>query len=231
MAKATENTNLNDRINEFVQKNRTPIFVFIGLIVLALAVFITSITLIGENRKRGTIAVEELFSRYETLRPFIGDESSAGDLDGLMKELETLAKKTRGYPGGRAWAIIAAIYGEKNEWAEAENAWAGAAKTAQKTNLEPIAWFNAAVAAEEQGKNDQALEYYEKSLAVKSAFPAAVQAQFSVGRLRESGGDREGAIEAYRALISGWSYDTIWTNLAHSRIAALEAKKLIETND
>jgi tetratricopeptide (TPR) repeat protein len=231
MGKTTENDNLNEKINNFVQKNRTPIFVFIGLIVLALAAFITSVSVIGAVRNRGISAVEDFSERYETLRPFVTDESYNVELQTLISDLEGFVKKSNGYPGGKAWAIIAAMHGEKNEWAQAESAWAAAAKTAKKTYLEPIALFNAAAAAEEQGKNEQALEYYEKSLEIKTAFPAAVQAQFSVGRLRESRGDNKGAVEAYRALISGWSYDTIWANLAHSRIAALEARIQSETND
>ena len=230
MSKADENTDLNEKINNFVRKNRTPILVSIGIIVLVLAGFIITVSVIGASRNRAISAVEDLFSRYETLRPSISadplpnGDSSGSELETLLTDLETFAKKTGGYAGGRAWAIIAAIHGGKKDWAQAENAWTSAANTAKKTYLEPIAWFNAAACAEEQGKNEQALEYYANSLEVKAAFPAAVQAQFSIGRLKETGGDREGAIEAYRTLISRWSYDTTWANLAHSRIAALEAQ-------
>jgi len=55
-------------------------------------------------------------------------------------------------------------------------------------------------------------------------FPAAPRAQFSVGRLRESLNEDEKAIEAYRAVISSWPNDQVWTNLARSRIIALEIK-------
>jgi len=59
-------------------------------------------------------------------------------------------------------------------------------------------------------------------------FSSAPRAQFSVGRLHETLNENEKAVEAYRAVISSWPYDQIhdqiWTNLARSRIIALEAK-------
>ncbi len=224
MQKTAEKTGLNERINDFVQKNRTPIFVSLGLIVLVIAGFIISISIIDAVRKNAISAVEELSERYDTLRPFVAEDPVNADLETLVNDLETFAKKTNGYSGGRAWAIIAAIHSERKEWGEAETAWAAAAQTAKKTYLEPLAWFNAGASAEEQSKNDEALEYYANSLAANTVFPAAAQAQFSIGRLKESGGDKDGALEAYRTLISDRSYDTIWVNFAHSRIIALEAQ-------
>jgi len=88
--------------------------------------------------------------------------------------------------------------------------------------LAPIAFFNAGAAAEEQGKTEEAIAYYTNSLSSSADFPDAPRAQFAVGRLRESLHETDAAIEAYRAVISGWSYDQVWTSLAHSRIIALE---------
>ena len=232
MPNATENSGFNEKINNFVQKNRTPIFISLGVIVLVLAGFIVSISVINAVRQKAISAVEDFYSRYETLAPHIAadhvhadaDDHDDFEIEELMNELEVFAKKTSGYSGGRAWAIIAAIHSERKEWPEAENAWSNAATTGRKTYLEPIGWYNAGAAAEEMDKNEQAIEYYTKCLNVKSAFPAAVQAKFSIGRLKEITGDREGALEIYRELISDWSYDATWTSLAHSRVAALEAK-------
>jgi tetratricopeptide (TPR) repeat protein len=87
--------------------------------------------------------------------------------------------------------------------------------------LAPVSLFNAAVAAEEQGNIDQAIELYGESAAHVSGFPAAARAQFAVGRLHESQGDPQAALEAYKAIAEKWSNETAWINLAQSRIILL----------
>jgi tetratricopeptide (TPR) repeat protein len=146
-------------------------------------------------------------------------------MEELLAELESFAKKTFfGYAGGKAYSIIGAIHSERKDWPAAETAWAAAAQAAKKTYLAPLAYFNAGAAAEEQGKTEEAIGYYASSLEFTEDFPGAPHAQFSIGRLRESQGDNAAAIEAYQAVISGWTYDMVWASLAHSRIIALELK-------
>lgn len=224
MRNFNEKPNAGEGINDFIQKNRKPIFVSLGLIVLLLAGCIAGLSIMDLFRKNAIRAAEEFNSRYEAIRFTITEESSAADLESLLEDLTVFAKKKSGYAGGKAWSIIAAIHSDKKEWADAEAAWTSAAGAAPKTYLAPIAWFNAGVAAEEQGKHEEAVGHYTKSLSLSVAFPAAPRAQFSIGRLKESLNDKAAAIEAYRAVVSGWPYDTVWTNLAHSRIIALDVK-------
>jgi len=222
------NAPLGDGINEFVQKHRTPIFVSGGAILLFLIAFIVVLSVLDMVRARAVSAVEEFSSRYEAL-PSITEEYSEVDVEELIGELEVFARRNSGaitgiatgYAAGKAWSIIADIHSQKKDWPAAETAWASAAKAAHKTYLAPLAFFNAAVTAEEQGKTQEAIDYYTSSLAA-SDFSGAPRAQFAIGRLQESLGNTEAAIEAYRAVISGWSYDRIWPSLAHSRIIALE---------
>jgi tetratricopeptide (TPR) repeat protein len=211
-------------ITEFIQKHRTGIFVCLGIIAVSLVGFFVVFLLHDTFRKKANAAIEELGSRYETLRPTITEDFSAVDVENLLSDLETFAKKTSGYAGSKAWSLIGSIHSEKKEWAESETAWAAAANAAPKIYLTPLAWFNAGVAAEEQGKTVEAIDYYTKSLAAPSGFPAAPRAQFSVGRLKESLGETSEAVEAYRAVISDWSYDQVWVNLAYSRIIVLEGE-------
>jgi tetratricopeptide (TPR) repeat protein len=227
---------IGNGINEFIQKHRKPIFVAAGVILLLLVFCIAALAVMDMLRARAISAVEEFSSRYETLSPSITEEYSANDVAELLADLEVFAKKNSGnpisnalgratgYAGGKAWSIIGAIHGDKKDWAAAETAWASAAQAAQKTYLSPVAFFNAGAAAEEQGKTEKAIEYYTNSLASSADFPGAPRAQFAIGRLQESLHDNQAALEAYRAVISGWSYDRSWTSLAHSRIIALETE-------
>jgi tetratricopeptide (TPR) repeat protein len=223
---------IGDGINEFIQKYRKPIFVSAGAVLLILIAFIAALSIMDILNGKAIRVVEEFGARYETLHPSITEEYSAVDVEELLGELEAFARKNSGaaavlkpgYAGGKAWSIIGSIHSDLKDWPAAETAWASAAKAAKKTYLTPLAFFNAGVAAEEQGKTEAAIEYYSSSLADAADFPSASRAQFAIGRLRESLGDNEAAIEAYRAVISGWPYDMVWPNLAQSRIIALEVE-------
>jgi tetratricopeptide (TPR) repeat protein len=216
--------NLNEKVNEFIQKNRKPIFIMAAVLLVLLIAVIAALSLMDVFRDRAIAAVEDFSSRYETIRPSVNEEYSQDDVTSLIEELTAFANRNSGYPGGRAWMIIGGIYTEKKDWAQAESAYAAAAKSAAKTYLSPLAWFNAAAAAEEQSKTPEAIEYYGSSLKTQAVFSAAPRAQFSVGRLHEAMNENEKALEAYRAVISGWPNDQVWTNLARSRIIALEIK-------
>jgi tetratricopeptide (TPR) repeat protein len=216
---------ISARINDFIQKHRKPIFMVAGTVFLLLIAGVVALSLMDVMRNNAISVVEGFNSRYETLRPSISDGSRSGDVAKFLEDIEVFAKKNSGYAGGRAWSIIATIHSEKKDWTQAEAAWAAAAKAAEKTYLCPIALFNAGAAAEEQGKTDEAIGYYSGSISAITGFPAAARAQYAIGRLQESRNDNAAAIEAYRAVISGWPYDRAWTNLAHSRIIALEVKQ------
>ena len=216
-------TAVSDGINEFIQRHRKPIFISAGAILLSLIVFIAAISIMDMLRGQAISVVEEFGSRYEALLPSITEEYSAVDVEQLLAEIEAFARRNSGYAGGKAWSIMGSIYREKEDWPAAEAAWTSAASAAKKTYLVPIAFFNAAAAAEERGKTEEAIGYYSSCLAAAADFSGAPRAQFAIGRLRESLGDTGAAIEAYRAVISDWPYDSVWSSLAHSRIIALEA--------
>jgi tetratricopeptide (TPR) repeat protein len=222
--KETEELNVGEGINELVRKYRKPIVVSLGVLVLLLAGTVAFLSLVDVSRKKAISAAEEFDRRYEALRFSVTEESSAPEVRALLAELEVFADRNSGYAGGRAWSIIAGIYADKKEWAQSETAWASAARTASKTYLAPIAYFNAAVAAEEQGKTVEALDFYTRAVSHPAVFPAAARAQFAIGRLRETLRERDAALEAYRAVITGWPSDRVWTSLAQSRIISLETK-------
>jgi tetratricopeptide (TPR) repeat protein len=220
---AAAGTSINEGINEFVQRHRKTIFVVAGLLLLSLILFIVSLSVLDVLRGKAIIAVEDLNARYDTLRPSIGEDYSAIDVEELLSDLESFARRTVfGYTGGKAYSIIGSIHSDRKDWPAAETAWVSAGKAAKKTYLGPLAYFNAGAAAEEQGKTEEAIGYYNLSLVNADEFPGAPRAQFAIGRLRESQGDDAAAIEAYQAVISGWSYDMVWASFAHSRILALE---------
>jgi tetratricopeptide (TPR) repeat protein len=216
---------LDDRINNFIQNNRRKILICLGAVVFGVAAFIAVVTIRNKLWEGAIIQVEDFTRRYEELRFNITDEANTETVAALLTELSAFAPRASGYPGSRAYALIAGIHGDKKEWAEAEQAWRDAAKKAGKTYLAPVALFNAASAAEEQGKTADAIALYTECLGMAELFPSSPRAQFAIGRLEEKQGNKENALEAYRNLRINWPSDTFWRNLAQSRIIIIEGER------
>lgn len=143
------------------------------------------------------------------------------EVDKLLEDISKFADKASGYTGARAWSMAGDIYAGREKWADAETAYINSAKKAGKNFLAPVSFFNAAVCAEESGKQEDAKTYWSKSLNFDD-FPLAPRAQFSLARILETEGKTEEALAAYRLLIEKYEKETEWTNLAHSRIIVLE---------
>jgi tetratricopeptide (TPR) repeat protein len=222
MSDIQEKKNLGDKINDFIQKNRRGIFICLGAMVLLLAGLIGTLSIRNLVRDKAIVQIEELNRRYEELRFNITEESKAEDVTALLGELEDFGARKSGYAGIRARVITAKIHSDKKEWAEAQQAWIAAAKAGARTYLEPVSFFNAARAAEEQGNAEEAVSLYSQCLARAESFPQAAWAQFSVGRIEETRNNREAALEAYRTVVSKWPNDELWVNLAQDKIAILQ---------
>jgi tetratricopeptide (TPR) repeat protein len=220
--KNEDKINAGERINNFIQKNREGLFIIAGVVVLLFIGFVTYISLQDVFRKKAISEVEDLEKRFENVRFLLSDENNSGNIDVLLSDTQVFALKNSGYAGSKAWTIIAQIYYSRKEWKLSEDAWINASRTGAKTYLGPISLFNAAAAAEEQGKLELAIEYLEKSVSHQFEFPAAAHAQFSIGRLYEKLNNFPAAIDAYRTVLINWPDVPVWQHLARSRIIMIE---------
>jgi len=219
-----ENDNIGEKINDFIRNHRKAIFITVGILLILFIGLITFLSVSDALNKKATAAVDELYGRYNDLSLNNDEDFYAEDLENLLADLKTFAQKNKGFAGSRAWAIIGQIYSGRKDWSLAQDAWLSAAKVGNNTYLAPIALFNAAAAAEEQGNLEQAVDLLKQCVAHKFEFPAAPRAQFSIGRLYETIGDPMSAVEAYRDVIIKWPEMPIWHNLARSRLAVIEVK-------
>jgi len=224
MQNKTENPKLADKITDFIQRNRRGIFTITGIIVFLFAGFVVYLSVSDYLNKKYIAAVEELSGRYEEAAYRIGDDPFASDIEELISDSKDFAANKKGLPAGKAWSIAANIYAERKEWPQCEEAWQQAAAAGNKTYLGPIALFNAAAAAQEQGKYEQAIEYLEKCVGHKFEFPSAPRAQFSIGSLYERLENYPAALDAYREVLIKWPELPVWQQLARSRIAAIEIR-------
>jgi tetratricopeptide (TPR) repeat protein len=211
-----EELTAGDRAALFIQNHRRPLLIMLAVIAVGIIGFIAAFSVINVLQKSAIVRVDEYAKRLAET----GDPASS-EADGLLEELNDFAPKTFGYSAGKAWSLIAEIRVARKEWALAEEAWFTASKKAPKIFLAPFSLFNAGVAAEEQGNLDKAIEYHTLCVEYSGLNPAAVRAQFSIGRIQEQLNNTEEAIEAYRKVIENWSGNTNWSNLARSRIIAL----------
>ena len=216
----TEQMNFGDTIYVFFQRNRKAIL--ISFIVLAAGVIFTiSFFAIRNVMERNAIAAVETLEQKKNDLGTIDSSNNTPEVQALVDELITFGHSTFGYAAARAFYLAGDIYFSIDQWDKAEETWLIAAEKASKFYLAPFSYFNAAIAAEEQGKLENALEYYAKSLTFSGIFPAAARARFNIGRIHEERNEIEEAAEAYRLLIEIIP-NSNWARLAHNRIIFIE---------
>jgi tetratricopeptide (TPR) repeat protein len=215
---------INDTINDFIQKNRVLIFILTGVIVFLLVGSFVFLGVKDSLDKKAILQAEELTNRHDEIIAFLHAEYDNEDVEILLSDIEAFAGNKRGFAASKAWSLAANIYTRKEDWQKTEEAWLKAARAGSKNYLGPIALFQAAVAAEEQGNIDKAIDLLQQCLAHRFEFPAAPRAQFAIGRLYEQLGNDADAVEAYRAVLINWADMPVWPDLARSRIIAIEIK-------
>jgi len=218
-----EKENTTDKINDFIQRNRKMIFAIFSIIIILFIGAVVYLAVKDNVDKKTIVKMEEFVEKYDALILSINaEEKENPEADLLITDIENFAGKRKGIAYSKAWSLIANIYAKKEDWSKAEDAFIKSSQAGIKTYLGPISLFNAAAAAEEQGKLEKAISLLQECLSHKFEFPSAPRAQFSVGRLYEQLGNKEDAIEAYRTVMINWPEMPVWQQLARSRIIVLE---------
>lgn len=216
----TEQVETGDKIAFFLQKYRKVLLALVIIIAGGIAFSVAYFSIRSVMEKRAIAKLEDLERRINEQGILYGSAGS-GTADALLEELNNFAPSAFGYAAARAYSLAADIYFARSDWSKAEESWVLAARKAPKIYLAPVVLFNAAVAAEEQGKLDAAIGYFKESLEVPVINPAAPRARFNIGRIHEQRGEKDKAKDAYLELIEK-SPDSPWANLAHNRLIVLE---------
>ena len=231
MPEKYEKPGITELIINFIQKYRKALLISFGSIMVIIIALIIFFSLQERLVLQAFNKIDDFYKQYEELitrlefsedsiNPVISVDLR-NDMFLFLEEINLFTGSNSGFAAARAYALSANLYELMTDWQQAENAWYNAARAAPRTYFAPIAYFNAAVAAEEQGNNSKAIELFNMALEYGSDFPAAPRAQFSIGRILESQGDRFAAYAAYQALLNNWPDDQIWANLAQSRLIIL----------
>jgi len=224
MQNEKEKMSTGDKVNDFIQKNRTGIFVTMGILVIGFIGVIAYFAVSDHVNKKAIAAIEELNQRFLDLYEQIEVGETSDEIEGLIAELKEFGHNNGGFSGSKAFSLAAQAYMFREEWALAEEAWLESARIGAKTYLGPIALYQAAAVSEEQEKYEEAIDLYRQCISHKFDFPAAPRAQLAIGRLYEKIEDFPAAAEAYREVLIKWPDIDVLQNLARSRIIAIEVR-------
>lgn len=227
--KKEEKKSSSEKFLDFISKNRK-IIIGLGIAIVLIIVAIGIYTAVSGNIASASSRAMELADQKTMQWSQETDEQKRAEIEtSLMAELDSIANKwPKTIAAQRALIRKAAILSQKKEYAEAEKVALEAYKRNKKSYVAPIALELAAVAAEEAGNIDAALEHYILiTKDYKKDNPAAPHAFFNVGRIKETKGDYKGAVEVYDQLISSFG-DSEWAMLGKNRVIYLKAQGLAD---
>ncbi|MGB4254139.1 MAG: tetratricopeptide repeat protein [Rectinema sp.] len=222
-----EKKSSSERFVDFISKNRR-IIIGLGIAIVLIIVAIGIYTAVSGNIASASSRAMELADQKALQWSQETDEEKRAEIESsLIAELDSIAQKwPRTLAAQRALLRKAALLSQKKEYAEAEKTDLEDYRRNKKSYVAPIALELAAVAAEEAGNTDAALEHYTLiTKDYKKDNPAAAHAFFNLGRIKEAKGDYKGAIEAYNQLIASFG-DSEWAMLAKNRVIYLNAQGL-----
>ena len=216
----TEQVSTGDKIAFFIQKNRKVLLALIIIIASGIALSVAFFTIRDTMAKKAIAKVEFFEQRMNDLGiPY--ENADSAEANTLLEEINAFAPSAFGYAAARAYFLAANIYFARSDWNRAEESWVKGARKAPKKYLAPVCLFNAAAAAEEQGKKTEAIIYFKESLDYPGVFPAAAKARFNIGRIHEELYEKDKAREAYLELIEK-NPESSFANFAHNRLIVLE---------
>jgi tetratricopeptide (TPR) repeat protein len=219
-----ESKSLTKKISDFVQKHRIVFISAISALVLAL-VSIGLFTIITNTISERSSRAMEIVRTKITTWSGEAEETKKADIEKeILAEIDIVIKKwPKSFAAQQALFTKAGLSAVKLDWENAETLSIEAAKRNPKSYLAPIALESAAVAAEEQGKPDSALDYYLKIISdYKGDTPNFAHALFSASRLYEGKSEWKKAIENYQLLVADYS-NSDWALLAKNRIIYLKS--------
>lgn len=210
-----------EAVTVFLTKYRKPIlFVIVGIAVVVVGL----IVILSVQNARNEAALEAV----ETLQQEFGEwisleteeqEAALADLSDQAAEIIDTYPGT--YAAARARIVEARAFFELERWIDAGERFLEVAENEPDTYLAPVSLMDAAVALENGGQSERAMELHRRIVdEYEDASAEAPRALFSIGRIHESADRIAEAAEAYRQLIDDYPASS-WTNLARNRIITL----------
>lgn len=214
-----EEKTFTDLLTLFIVKFK---FVFLGIFIVGIVAVVAYGIISSMNKKAvqsGLTEVDLITTEFAELR--LSESADSAKEDALIARAQALAdKKNPAVVDVRANMIIAEIQFAKKNYDAARTAWLAAAEADKKSYTYGLCNYQCGICSEELNDLDNAVAYL-KTAAETENFVAVPRALFNIGRIEETRGNFDKALESYKKLAADYPSDQ-WTSLAKSRIIALD---------
>lgn len=212
----------SERCGEFLTRHRKLIACALAGACAVVAIVLITSSIKVRAAKRASAETEALISDWTDLRVKKSEDSKDKEAV-IIEKLEKLASANEHtYAAFRAYTALAEMYTLRKDWEKALGFYEKAGAALPEAYTAGIAYFNAAVCADELKQHEKALEFYTASAACND-FPLKPRALFNIGRIEEGMSHKDKAISAYTSLSAAYP-DNEWSLLAKSRIIALSVQ-------
>jgi tetratricopeptide (TPR) repeat protein len=215
-------TTFLQRLASIVHSLRYILLGVLGALVVLIITWAIVIEVRSNRTESATVLAEHA---QERLDEWIDEEDEekkaiiAEELQGTL--LSIIDTYPRLYATQRAYHIQGSFLFRSEQWEVAANSFLDLAEKFPKSYLAPISIVNAAVSYEEAEQDVRALETYRRIIdEFAEVSPEIPRVLFSLGRLSETVGTTQQALEYYTRLVDEYSTSS-WTNLARDRIIYL----------
>ena len=215
-----ERATVGEKVSSYVEARGKILIAILVVLVVAIVSYVVCTTVISKSNEKGLSALDAIEYSLTVNSSDLSEEDLDARRNTAIAALQQYVEKG-GVVGVRANLLAGEICYSKKDYQASAKYYFSAAEKDKKAYTAPVAYFNAGVSYE----NSEDFENAEKCYTAASESPgflSVAHAYFSLGRVRESMGNVEGAIEAYKTL-NDKSPDSSWGNLAKSRLIALES--------
>ncbi|HQC26694.1 MAG TPA: tetratricopeptide repeat protein [Treponemataceae bacterium] len=215
---------ISKKVSEFLSKQRI-LLISIPLVLILIAGIYGAVTVINNSvAKKDFENLDTILFSLEKKAMGASEDTLLQSIHETKQELQAfVAKKKKGAASARASMALGGLEFEEENYAEAMDAYLASAEANKKAYTASVAYYNAAICAEELGQLEKALEIFEKA---KSSphFALVPQTLFNMGRIALELQDKEAAKGYFQALVDKYSNES-WANLAKSQLLLLETEE------
>ncbi len=222
MSNEKSDLTFKERVNLGLSRHwKLATLIFATVVVVMAGILILDYVSRGKKSDSAMLA-EDIQDQYTTWMQDAPDVRDNSELEDLIAEaLEDYPKQ---FAAQRALFTRGLMALENENWEEASAAFATIADTWKNSYLASVSLYNAGSAREEAGDTEGAVEYWTRLIdEYAEVSPDAPEALFNLGRIAETLGDNDKALQHYGDVNSRFP-ESRWTDLSKSRILVIEGR-------